>query len=70
MKFSALGGAVSPMQENLYGKKYFNQYKDEIAQILSATMQDKSQRLGPNRMLDELKRRHPNVYDQPSESEI
>lgn len=64
------GWALRPKQGTLYGKKYISKYAREICQMFEEGLRDKAMRMGPNRMLDELSRKYPNVFDLPSESEI
>ena len=64
------GWAIRPKIGDLYGKKYIEKYSAEIVQMFQDGFVDKSRRRGPNRMREELIRRHPGAFDIPSEAEI
>ena len=53
-----------------YGRNYIEPFKAEILLMFNAVKDDSAKKLGPGRMLAELKRRYPTCLDLPSESEI
>lgn len=64
------GWARRPPNGKMYGVKYINRYADEVRELFHQGENNKSEKLGPARMLEELRARYPRRYDLPSENEI
>lgn len=68
--FFQAGWARVPKQGHMYGRKYIKPFKPEIENMFEEGVRDKSKRLGPARMLQQLRIKHPGRLDLPAESEI
>ena len=53
-----------------YGRKCVGPFKKDIEDMFLLGQNDISKRLGPGRMLDRLKKKYPDKFDLPSETEI
>ena len=53
-----------------HGHKHIAPFRKEVEEMFVAGIDDISKRLGPGRMLAQLKKRHPSRFDLPSENEI
>lgn len=54
----------------MYGRKYVAAFQQEIQEIFEHGEQENSSKLGPDRILEVLKLRHPGRFDLPYESEL
>lgn len=64
------GWAIRPRNGQMYGRKYIGDFKDDVCALFEQGEKQKSTKMGPGRMLEVLKRMHPNRFDLPFESEI
>ncbi|KAG1651009.1 Zinc finger protein neuro-d4 [Nymphon striatum] len=66
----ASGWARRPSQGKSYGRKYIEPFKNHIDDMFMSGIEDKSNKTGPGRMLEQLRLKYPDRLDLPSESEI
>lgn len=64
------GWARRPKKGKMYGRRYVNEFREEIKRLFDRGEEEKSKKMGPGRMLEELRRKHPNRFDLPTENEI
>ena len=64
------GWACSKPQGHKYGRKYIDPFKKDIEEIFQVGVSNKNIRIGPGRMLNNLRRKYPGRLDLPSETEI
>jgi hypothetical protein len=69
MHFHA-GWAQTPGHGRMYGTKYIEPFKEDIAEMFQTGFHDKSARMGAGRMLEKLRQKYPGRLDLPPESEI
>ncbi|KAG1692278.1 Glutamate receptor ionotropic, kainate 1 [Nymphon striatum] len=66
----ASGWARRPSQGKSYGRKYIEPFKNDIDDMFMSGIEDKSNKTGPGRMLEQLRLKYSDRLDLPSESEI
>ncbi|KAG1680512.1 Beta-TrCP [Nymphon striatum] len=66
----ASGWARRPSQGKSYGREYIEPFKNDIDDMFMSGIEDKSNKTGPGRMLEQLRLKYPDRLDLPSESEI
>lgn len=64
------GWAVRPKRGHRYGQRYVKCFRGHIEELFSRGQADAAMKMGPGRMLEEVKARHPDRFDLPSENEI
>jgi len=64
------GWAQIPAHGHMYGRKYIDPFKDDIAAMFQAGLKDKSVRMGAGKMLEKLRQKYSGRLDLPPESEI
>jgi hypothetical protein len=64
------GWAIRPPKGKMYGAKYVKLYAGEILEMFVCGEKNTSEKLGPSRMLEKLKMKHPKCYNLPSENDI
>jgi hypothetical protein len=69
-KLFQAGWARVTKQVQMYGRKYIKPFKPEIENRSKEGVRDKSKRLGPARMLQQLRIKHPGSLHLPAQSEI
>lgn len=65
--FLTCGWARRPKKGLMYGAKYIHLYQEEVEELFNRGEADSSNKLGPARMLEVLKRRYPDRYNLPGE---
>lgn len=68
--FFKKGGARHRPHGKFYGQKYIEPFKDDIVKWFKAGMVNKSQRKGPGKMLEVVRKKYPGRLDIPAETEI
>ena len=64
------GWACSKPQGQKYGRKYIDPFKKDIEEMFQMGISNKNVRVGPGRMLNNLRKKYPGRLDLPSETEI
>lgn len=64
------GWARRPAKGKMYGAKYIREFESDIRELYERGAENKSEKLGAGRMLEELTKKYPHRYALPSESEI
>ncbi|KAG1681219.1 SWI/SNF complex subunit SMARCC2 [Nymphon striatum] len=64
------GWARRPSQGKSYGRKYIEPFKNDIDDMFMSGIEDKSNKTGPGRMLEQMRLKYPDRLNLPSESEI
>lgn len=58
------------MLDTLYGKMYMELYKEDVDEMFERGERDKSEKMSPAQMVEQLRRKYPGRYCLPSESEV
>lgn len=64
------GWARRPAKGHMYGAKYIDFYMDDVKELYERGALNKSDKMGPARMIEELRARYPDRHDIPGENEV
>ncbi|KAE8993256.1 hypothetical protein PR002_g20295 [Phytophthora rubi] len=64
------GWAQRPAHGTMYGAKYISRFMKEVTEMFKRGAENKSDKIGPARMVETLRLNYPKRYDIPGESEV